>query len=172
MLLAQNKNMPKYNHIIKAPAFNIGGFFNSTGVTKVLFNKKKSIAELPPLLSESEVNGASYDQVLDFLVGINDDDYSKVLKVAEIYRKANQDVAQATGLEYEAQPSIFDRQEAIEARHTTAPATDTEAGNFLDDDDDLATAFLSDDDEPVTQIPVKTTATAKTPKNETANLQS
>lgn len=167
MAKIQNKNAN--NGKIFTPATNkVVGFFNANGVHKMLFNNKKTAKELPPLFSESEISGATYDQVQDFLVAVNDGDFDKIIQVAKIYRQANKDVAAATGMEFETQPSIFERQEAPAV---TIPETDTEAGNFLDNDDDLAAAFLNDD-EPKTTIPVKTTATAKTAKNETANLQS
>ena len=114
---------------------------------------KKSAKTLPPLLSSAEIDGASYDQVLDFLVSVNKDDFDKIIKVAGLYRKTHCDVAKVTGLTAEPQPSIFEDQTIAPQVAGTplvttpgAKAPDTEAGDFLTDDD-LNNAFL-DDDEP------------------------
>lgn len=168
MLMAKNQNAQK--NLMNLPALTIGGFFNAQGVTRVLFNnKKKNIDELPPLFSEAEINGASYEQVLDFLIAVNDDDFSKIIKVAEIHRQAHRDVAEATGLEYEAPASIFERQEVPEVQ-----LPDTDAGNFLDDDDDadIAAAFLDDEPTGIATDITKPTVKTKAAKNEQANLQS
>lgn len=136
---------------------------------------KKQPKELPPLFSETEIDGATYDQVMDFLVSVNNDDYKKIIKVADAYRKTHCDVAKITGIEQEAQPSIFELQspQAASTAATAPKATDTEAGDFLDGDDDLTAAFL-DDDEPATPPAAPSTGTSKpiTVKDDTSELQS
>lgn len=71
-----------------------------------LFGHKKR--ELPDLITDEELaedQGVAYDCVIDYLNGLSEDDYSKVIKVAEIYRKATQDAADALGVENE--PTTF-----------------------------------------------------------------
>lgn len=107
-----------------------------------IFDKKTN--DLPALLSDDELQApAGYEQVLDFLVAINGADFNKVIKVANVYRSANKDVALVTGLEVDEPTSIFEKQ-------TAPPVTmpDTDAGNFLDDDDELSAAFLDDEPAP------------------------
>jgi hypothetical protein len=168
MLTGQNKNVPKTGKQNTSATISVGGLFNARSLRHMgIFGNKKSAKELPPLFSEAEIDGASYDQVLDFLVSINSDDYKKVIKVADLYRKTHCDVAKVTGLEQQAVPSIFEEQSqpAIVAPGTPAP-TDTEAGNFLDDDDDIAAAFLADDDEPATATAPVGSPTGKSTKVE------
>lgn len=179
MLNNSNKNV-KQNVTLGTPAVaTISGFFSAAnklnkGVKHMgLFGSKKTVKELPPLFSEAEIDGATYDQVLDFLVSVNNDDYKKIIRVADLYRKTHCEVAKVTGLATDPQPSIFEQQPVAAPAAPVAPATDTEAGNFLDGDDDLAAAFL-DDDEPT---PPATTAPATKPTkvtvtDETDNLQS
>lgn len=125
-----------------------------------IFNKK-AIKDLPPLLSTAEIEGANYDQVLDFLVSVNDADFDKIIKVAGLYRKTHCDVADVTGLKLEAVPSIFETQ-TVPPQVVGTPIVgtpggdklpDTEAGDFLADDD-LANAFLDDTEKPAT-VPTK-----------------
>lgn len=40
---------------------------------------------------------ANYESTLDYLVGLSKDEYAQIVKVADIYRKANQDAAAALG---------------------------------------------------------------------------
>lgn len=76
---------------------------------------------------------ANYDTVLDWLVGLSRAEYNKVLKVADIHRKANQDAAAVLGIANEPTTYIEHPLELPKSR-------------LLDDDDELAKAFL--DDEP------------------------
>lgn len=135
--------------------------------------KKAPAKELPPLFTEAELNegaAATYEQVLDFLVSVNDSDYKKVIKVADAYRKTHCEVAKITGIEQEPVGSIFETQtQTAQPVTVTAPATDTEAGNFLDGDDDLAAAFLDDDEPAATNQPKSTKVTVK---DDNANHQS
>lgn len=103
--------------------------------------------------------GASYDQVIDFMVFVNEKDHQKIIKVVEIYRKANIEVARATGVKPEPVPSIF--------KHQTVPAQPA-APSLLEDDDELVAAFEgSEDDEPVTPArKAKTTVKVTTPNGD------
>lgn len=123
----------------------------------MLFKKPKK--ELPPLMTEADWNEptASYDQVLDFLVAVNKSDFEKIIKVANLHRKANCDVAKITGMKHEPVPSIFDRQ-TVPERTIEPDVPDTEAGNFLDEDDELNAAFLNDDDQHIDHITPKSKA--------------
>lgn len=107
--------------------------------------KKAPAKELPPLLNDAEIYGATYDQVIDFLVAVNDKDYQKIVKVADAHRANAAEVAKITGIKYGPVPSIFEQQ-------TVAPVT---APGTVDDDD-LDLAFLTDD-EPAAPKPVKRT---------------
>lgn len=104
--------------------------------------KKRSTYMGEPIGQEPTV--ANYDQVVDFLVSVNDKDYQKIIKVANIYRDANVEVAKATGVKQEPVQSIFARQ--------TVPAVnlgDQPGHSFLDEDDELVKAFAgSEPDEP------------------------
>lgn len=62
-----------------------------------IFKRRKS--ELPPLISDEEL--VDYNAVLNYLVGLSDADYKKVLQVADIYRKADQDASTALGVDRE-----------------------------------------------------------------------
>lgn len=65
------------------------------------FNKpKKKPVELPQVLTEQE-NPVNYNTVLDYLVGLSQREYEKILKVSSIYRKANKDAAKILGVKDE-----------------------------------------------------------------------
>lgn len=76
----------------------------------------------------------NFESVLEWLVGLSEDDYIKVTKVAEINRKAYADSQAALGEVPE--PSTFIKEPMPPM---VAP------GNFLDDDDELSTAFIEDE---------------------------
>lgn len=103
---------------------------------------------------EQQQPAANYSTSLDWLLGLSDKEYAKMIKVVEIYRKANSDTAKALGIKTE--PTSFlpqpDNTETVpqDVNHLSpnssqpAPASD----DFLDDDDDLAAAFLDDEPTP------------------------
>lgn len=93
-----------------------------------LFDKKPK-AEPEILLADFE-DVANYESALNFLVGLSDDEYNKVVQVAAIHRKAYQEAAAVLGTANE--PSTFIKP--------------PEPADMLAEDDELATAFL--DDEP------------------------
>lgn len=107
---------------------------------------------------EQQQPAANYSTSLDWLLGLSNPEYAKMIKVVEIYRKANSDTARALGIKTE--PTSFlpqpDNTETVpqDVNHL-APASAAGASddsNFLDGDDDLAAAFLEDDE------PAKATA--------------
>jgi hypothetical protein len=111
----------------------------SEGKMSIFGNKKKT--ELPPLITDAELaamNGATYEQVIDFLVAVNDKDYQKIIKVAETTRAHHVEIAKITGMKYAPVPSIFEQQTTPAILLDKQP--DTEAGDFLDDDE-LEKAF-------------------------------
>lgn len=86
-----------------------------------LFKRNESKPQLAAFLQDDEpqalLGAVNYDSVLDYLVGLSDDDYVKVLDVAGIYRKANKDAAKALGKEYT--PSTFIEQHEAESHKVT-----------------------------------------------------
>lgn len=61
-----------------------------------LFRNKKP--NLPDLISAADFDEvANYESALSYLIGLSDDDYAKVCKVAEIHRKSYQEAAAVLG---------------------------------------------------------------------------
>lgn len=92
-------------------------------------NKKK---ELPALFSDAELGlpeVANYESALNYLIGLSDEEYAKVCKVADIHRKAYQESAGVLGAANE--PTTF----------ITPPEPPEAPKSFLDDEPD----FLVDD---------------------------
>lgn len=95
-----------------------------------LFSNNKK--ELPALFSEAELSApevANYESSLNYLIGLSDEEFDKVIKVADIHRKAYQDSAGVLGTPNE--PTTF----------ITPPAEPEPQGSFLDDDEP---AFIDD----------------------------
>jgi hypothetical protein len=87
-----------------------------------LFGNKKQ--PLPDLITESDFEDvANYNSALSFLVGLSDDDYKKVINVADIHRKAYQESAAVLGIAND--PTTF-----INPPEPTAPADEPD---FLDE---------------------------------------
>lgn len=95
-------------------------------------------AELPPAMQpEDPVN---YNSVLDYLVGLSDKDYKKMTGSAEIYRKANKDVAKLIGIKDEPTTAITtERPEITDDQLDDMPNTPP---------DELAAAFIDDEPAP------------------------
>jgi len=93
-----------------------------------IFNNNKKPAGMLDV-DELDYNPVDYDSVLEWLCGLSTTDYSKVLEVAAIYRKAQQDSADALELINEVRTYII------------KPITET---NNILDDDDLDSSFLDD----------------------------
>ena len=116
-------------------------------------NKKK---ELPPLISDAELAGfddgaVNYNTVVEWLVGLNDEDLAKVTKVVDINRKAYADTCGVLGMDVV--PSSF--------INPPEPAPIEPAGNFLDDDE---TPFMMDDIAPTSKAKKGRKATVKSEK--------
>lgn len=109
-----------------------------------LFGKDKK-QPLPALLDDRELDaiteGVNFNSAVDWLVGLSDEDYKKVCEYVTVYREAAAKGAVALGIENE--PTTFinpPQPETIES-----PIASDEP-DFLDGDDDIAAAFLADDE--------------------------
>ena len=81
-----------------------------------LFGKPKR--ELPPLITDEELfPSVNYDSVMDWLVGLSDTEYAKVLQVANINRKAQQESCDVLGTPNEPTSFIDDPKDHLQ----TAP---------------------------------------------------
>lgn len=112
--------------------------------------KKPTIpVEIPEAMKpEDPVN---YNSVLDYLVGLSDKDYKKVTGSAEIYRRANKEVAKLIGVKDEPTTAIVTEKPEL---------TDAELNTMLDADPiALTQAFI--DDAPGQDKPKKTQSTNK-----------
>ena len=109
-----------------------------------IFTKDKR-SKVPAFLLSDEgdqsepTSEVSYNSVLDYLVGLSDDDHDKIFKVSGIYRKANKQAAEVLGVEDEPVNTIGDQPEAT----TAAPADDDDIN-----DDELDAMLNSVTDEP------------------------
>lgn len=110
----------------------------------------KAPMELPGILQPE--NPVNYNSVLDYLVGLSDKDYKKMTGSAEVYRKANKDVAKIVGIKDEPTHTLM-------AEKPTEEQVDKDLDNMLDEPD-LAAAFLADD-EPKADEPHKPQAPSK-----------
>lgn len=72
-----------------------------------LFGNKKK--ELPPLMTEAEIMSlgevANYESALNYLIGLSEEEFDKVIKVAGFHRKAYQESAGVLGTPNE--PTTF-----------------------------------------------------------------
>lgn len=110
------------------------------------FDRKKH--ELPPLMDEADII-PPYNVVLEYLVGLSADDYEKVIKVAGIYRQADQDACDALGKPNE--PTTFiEPPKLSDSRFTDDDGRINidKTNSLVDDDDELNKAFPDDDDDP------------------------
>lgn len=111
------------------------------------------------LISE-EPSPVDHNQVVEYLVGLSDSDFSKMCEVARIYRKAEAEAAKAIGHDIEPTNYAFE-----------APADDVEEDpveelygdsemTMLDEDDETGSRFLDDEDVAM-EIPQEQTKKAK-----------
>lgn len=110
-----------------------------------LFNKKKT--NVFDLLDEPDIEPAvNYNTVLDYLVGLSRYDYDKILKVSGIYRTANKEAARVLGVKDEPSTAI---------KEQPAPEQVEPSDMLQDPDDELAAAFLTDDEPDFIETPPK-----------------
>lgn len=106
----------------------------------ILDNFKRKSADRSPVVVPEAMkvqDPVNYNSVLDYLVGLSPEDFKKMTKSAEIYRKANKDVASLIGVEDEPTTSISTEKPEI---------SDDDFDAMLSaDKDELATAFLEDE---------------------------
>lgn len=77
---------------------------------------KNSIENVQPTSSiaaslATEPTGLGYNEVLDYLVSLHDDDYEKLLKVANIYRRAERQVADVLNQANTEAPEVAEKPE-------------------------------------------------------------
>lgn len=111
----------------------------------------KQRMELPAILQPE--NPVNYNSVLDYMIGLSDKDYKKLTASAEVYRKANKEVAKIVGIKDEPTHALMPEKPSDED-------IDKELDDLLEVDD-LTTAFLDDDDEPKADEPHKPQAPSK-----------
>lgn len=99
-----------------------------------LFNKSKPGLKEPIAMPESMMpeDPVNYNSVLDYLVGLSADDFKKMTKSAEIYRKANREVAGL--LEIEDEPTTSIKNEKPEISDDDLDAILDHGMEFIDDD--------------------------------------
>lgn len=89
---------------------------------------KDSIENVQPNTNSiaPEPVGIGYNEVLDYLVSLHDDDYEKLLKVANIYRRAERQVADMLN------QASADTPEATEKPEQKANSENSEADEIID----------------------------------------
>ena len=109
-------------------------------------NRTKESKVMPEALKP--VDPVNYNSVLDYLVGLSPDDYKKMTKSADIYRKANKDVA-----------NILDVEDKPTTQLIEPKPTDDELDEALDEVLDNPLAFIEDG--PESPKPAKEQASTK-----------
>lgn len=96
---------------------------------------KDSIENVQPNVSgiAPEPAGIGYNEALDYLVALHDDDYEKLLKVANIYRRAERQVADVLNQANTEAPEVAEKPE---------PKQDSENS----EDDEIIDSFLETDE--------------------------
>ena len=89
---------------------------------------KDSIENVQPNTNRiaPEPVGIGYNEVLDYLVSLHDDDYEKLLKVANIYRRAERQVADVLN------QASADTPEATEKPEPKQDSDSSEADEIID----------------------------------------
>lgn len=76
------------------------------GLKDKMFGKRQTgKVELPDILDQE--NPVNYDSVLDWLLGLSEKDYKKMLEVVAIYRTANKDATKVLKLKPEATTQLI-----------------------------------------------------------------
>lgn len=89
---------------------------------------KDSIENVQPNINSiaPEPTAIGYNEVLDYLVALHDDDYEKLLKVANIYRRAERQVADVLN------QASADTPEATEKPEPKQDSENSEADEIID----------------------------------------
>lgn len=123
------------------------------GLDKLFSKREKRPVELPKLVTQ-EQNPVNYDSVLDYLVGLSEEDYKKMCKVTGIYREANKKAA--TVLNVEDQPTSS----LVEDKLTDDEIEDGLDALLIADTDDLKEAIEN-------QPPIEDVKKPQAPSKET-----
>ena len=116
-----------------------------------LFGKKQPEVPQTFIVNEAaEASGVDHNNVLDYLLQLKTDEYEKLLKLTEIYRKANKEAGELIpqydpDLVPEIEVQEFGKTETIKVRVEGAEDDDAELDKFLNEE--LETAFLEDEPE-------------------------
>ena len=103
---------------------------------ELLAKRKKDASKVVMPAGLQPEDPVNYNSVLDYLVGLSDKDYSRVTRSAEIYRKANKEVAKVIGVKDEPTTSIATDKPEV---------TDEDLDNMLlAGKEELTMAFLED----------------------------
>lgn len=135
-----------------APKSTLINLTNESEQAMSIFGSKKKEPTSPLLMDDEEVQEqlgepVNYNTVVDWLVGLSDEDYTKVCKVAEIYRDANVKATEALGVENQPSTSIFPP-EPVEG-DVKDPQTAEDISDDLLDDTDLGNWLEEDEPEKV-----------------------
>lgn len=99
---------------------------------------KDSIENVQPNINSiaPEPTAIGYNEVLDYLVALHDDDYEKLLKVANIYRRAERQVADVLNQANTEAPEVAEKPEPKQdgANSEVADEVDEIIDNLLETD--------------------------------------
>lgn len=102
-----------------------------------LFGKKKVMsADIGKVWDVEPETVVNYNSVLEFLTGLSDTDFDKVIKVAQIYRQADKDAAQ----ELEITPEV--------TSFINMPPPTIADSSFTDEAGNIDLALLDDEPKP------------------------
>lgn len=96
---------------------------------------KDSIENVQPNINSTAPEPASigYNEVLDYLVALHDDDYEKLLKVANIYRRAERQVADVLNQANAETPEVAEKPEP--KQDSDSSGADEIIDSFLETDE-------------------------------------
>lgn len=103
-----------------------------------IFNKnnRKDVIRLlnsrEPEIEEQQLTEVDYNSALDYLVGLSNRDYDKIIKVSVIYRSANKEASKVLGIKEEATTALIDPPEG-EPVIISDQDEDEIIGSILDD---------------------------------------
>lgn len=109
-------------------------------------NKRSTVPALVMDDEQPDGDEVNYNTVLDWLVGLSDEDYSRVNSIAAIYRAANKQACEVLGVDCEPTSHITEPE----------PVVPEKTQDEIDDDflnDELNTAFLEDEPKKPAQKP-------------------
>lgn len=105
------------------------------GVRDKLFGKRVAMPEPMPAILEPQ-NPVNYDSVLDWMLGLSDKDYKKMLEVVNIYRTANKDAAKVLKVKDEPTTQLV-------SNNPTEQEIDDSLDDLLEMDDETLKATIT-----------------------------